>query len=389
METDIAIVGAGPAGLSFARLLASSGLHITVIDRQSGAALAVPEFDGRDIALTRRSVCLLRELGVWQRLADEDRPEIRRARVLDGNSPYTLDFDPAGRNDAALGHIVSNHLIRQALYAEVCSLDNVELRTGTGVEDLKSGLARATLTLADGNTLRARLIAAADSRFSETRRMAGISASMHDFGRVCIVCRMTHEEPHDATAFECFHYERTLAILPLTSNESSIVVTAGMDQRDAIMAMSDTAFADDIRRRFGSRYGCMTLSSKRFAYPLVGVHATRFHGGRVALVGDAAVGMHPVTAHGYNLGLSGAALLARLVIRAAARGDDIGAGRLLQAYSLRHQLSTRPMYHGTNEIVKIFTDDRKPARLVRTMALRAANRLPAVRRAIRHKLTYA
>ena len=133
METDIAIVGAGPAGLSFARLLASSGLHITVIDRQSGAALAVPEFDGRDIALTRRSVCLLRELGVWQRLADEDRPEIRRARVLDGNSPYTLDFDPAGRNDAALGHIVSNHLIRQALYAEVCSLDNVELRTGTGV----------------------------------------------------------------------------------------------------------------------------------------------------------------------------------------------------------------------------------------------------------------
>ena len=209
METDIAIVGAGPAGLSFARLLASSGLHITVIDRQSGAALAVPEFDGRDIALTRRSVCLLRELGVWQRLADEDRPEIRRARVLDGNSPYTLDFDPAGRNDAALGHIVSNHLIRQALYAEVCSLDNVELRTGTGVEDLKSGLARATLTLADGNTLRARLIAAADSRFSETRRMAGISASMHDFGRVCIVCRMTHEEPHDATAFECFHYERT------------------------------------------------------------------------------------------------------------------------------------------------------------------------------------
>lgn len=389
METDIAIVGAGPAGLSLARLLACSGLQISIVDRQDDAAISAPAFDGRDIALTRLSVRLLRELGVWQRLAEEDRPEIRHARVLDGNSPYTLDFDPANRNDAALGHIVSNHLIRQALYAEVRELDNVELLTGLAVESLQMSAHRAALGLSNGSELRAQLVVAADSRFSETRRMAGISASMHDFGRVCIVCRMTHEEPHEATAFECFHYERTLAVLPLSPNESSIVITAGMQQRDAILAMGKAEFEDDIRRRFADRYGRMSLSSERFAYPLVGVHAHRFYADRVALTGDAAVGMHPVTAHGYNLGLSGASLLAQLVVRASARGDDIASQGLLRTYNRRHQLSTRPMYHGTNEIVTFFTDDRRPAKFARTLALRAANRLPAVRRVIRHKLTYA
>jgi ubiquinone biosynthesis UbiH/UbiF/VisC/COQ6 family hydroxylase len=210
---------------------------------------------------------------------------------------------------------------------------------------------------------------------------------MHDFGRVCIVCRMEHQRPHEGIAFECFHYGRTLAVLPLTSHRSSIVVTAPMHQRDLIMDMDDAQFSYDIQNRFDSRYGDMNLISKKFAYPLVGVHASKFYAKRFALIGDAAVGMHPVTAHGYNLGLSGQEILANEIISAAAQQRDIGTMQLLERYQRKHMRTTKPMFHGTNEIVKFFTDDRFPAKLARKVALRLANRIPPIKRVIQNKLT--
>ena len=131
----------------------------------------------------------------------------------------------------------------------------------------------------------------------------------------------------------------------------------------------------------------MKLTSKRFAYPLVGVHASKFYAKRFALIGDAAVGMHPVTAHGYNLGLSGQDILAKEIISAAAQEGDIGATSLLERYQRQHMRTTKPMFHGTNEIVKFFTDDRVPAKLARLVALRLANRIPLIKRIIQSKLT--
>jgi 2-polyprenyl-6-methoxyphenol hydroxylase-like FAD-dependent oxidoreductase len=162
-----------------------------------------------------------------------------------------------------------------------------------------------------------------------------------------------------------------------------------MDHRNLIMEMDDAQFGCDIGHRFHNRYGDMKLLSKRFAYPLVGVHASNFYAKRFALIGDAAVGMHPVTAHGYNLGLSGQDILAREIIDAANQERDIGASSLLQRYQRKHMRTTMPMYHGTNEIVKLFTDDRVPAKLARQIALRLANRIPLVKQVIQSKLTEA
>ncbi len=153
--------------------------------------------------------------------------------------------------------------------------------------------------------------------------------------------------------------------------------------------MSDVRFSADIQQRFDDRYGDMNLISERFAYPLVGVHASVFCAKRFALIGDAAVGMHPVTAHGYNLGLSGQEILAKEIVNAAASQKDIAAAILLERYQRRHRRMTAPMFYGTNEIVKFFTDDRAPARLARTVALRLANRFPPIKRAIQSKLTEA
>jgi ubiquinone biosynthesis UbiH/UbiF/VisC/COQ6 family hydroxylase len=387
MTYDIIIVGAGPAGLSFARSLANSGLTIALIEKQTKQQLAVPEFDGRDIALTHLSVRILKDLGIWSRFEPADRPPIKKARVLDGTSPYCLDFGVENDSIEALGYIVSNHVIRKTLFDVVQTVDNIDIHPGLAVTSVSTNDSSATITLSDGQTMESSLVVAADSRFSETRRMLGIPASMHDFGRVCIVCRMQHEKHHHGIAFECFHYGRTLAVLPLTPKCSSIVVTAPMHLRESIMKMDDAEFADDIRRRFDGRYGNMQLTSKRFAYPLVGVHASKFYAKRFALIGDAAVGMHPVTAHGYNLGLSGQEILAHEIMDAVVRKKDIGATLLLDRYQRKHMRTTRPMFHGTNELVKFFTDDRRPAKLARTVALRLANRIPPIKRLIHNKLT--
>ena len=386
MTYDIIIVGAGPVGLSFARSLANTGLKIALVEKQSSEQLAAPEFDGRDIALTHASVRILKELGIWARFEPDDRPPIKAARVLDGTSPYCLKFDSAEDSIDALGFIVSNHVIRKALFDEVRTFDNVEIHSNLAVTSVSTDSSKACVVLSDGQIIEARLVVAADSRFSETRRMVGIPASMHDFGRVCIVCRMEHQRPHEGIAFECFHYGRTLAVLPLTSHHYSIVVTAPMNYRDAIMDMDDAQFGCDIRDRFNSRYGDMKLTTNRFAYPLVGVHASKFYAMRFALIGDAAVGMHPVTAHGYNLGLSGQDILAKEIITAAAQGRDIGATSLLERYQRQHMKATKPMFHGTNEIVKFFTDDRVLAKLARQVALRLANRIPLVKQIITSKL---
>ena len=387
MTYDIIIVGAGPAGLCFARSLANTGLRIALIEKQSRQQLATPKFDGRDIALTHLSVRILKELGIWARFEPDDRPPIKEARVLDGTSPYCLNFNSEKNLIGALGYIVSNHIIRKALFDEVQALDNIEIYSNLAVTSVSTNDSEASIVLSDGQIMESRLVVAADSRFSETRRMVGIPASMHDFGRVCIVCRMEHHKPHDGIAFECFHYGRTLAVLPLTSHRSSIVVTASMDRRHSIMEMDEAQFSCDIRHRFDSRYGDMKLVSKRFEYPLVGVHASKFYTKRFALIGDAAVGMHPVTAHGYNLGLSGQEILAKEIIDAAEEQKDIGATSLLQGYQRKHMQTTKPIFHGTNEIVKFFTDDRVPAKLARKVALRLADRIPLVKRVIQNKLT--
>lgn len=387
MDYDIAVVGAGPAGLSFARSLAGTDLRIALIERQNDEQLFEPEFDGRDIALTHLSVRILEEQGVWDRIDAAERHVIREARVLDGVSPFYLSFQAGNDTDHVLGHIVSNHVIRKALVEAARTLENVDLLTDLAVSSVEADEGKASVTLSDDRRIEARLVVAADSRYSETRRRAGIPASMQDFGRVCIVCRMEHEKPHRGIASECFRYGSTLAALPLADKQSSIVVTAPAAHCDELMAMDHERFAAVVCERLEHRYGTMQLITRRFAYPLVAVHADRFFADRLALIGDAAVGMHPVTAHGFNLGLSGQKILADGIAGARMRETDIGALSLLSGYERRHMRTTRPMYLGTNQIVKLFTDDRPHAKFARHVGLRLADAIPPIKRVIRNKLT--
>jgi ubiquinone biosynthesis UbiH/UbiF/VisC/COQ6 family hydroxylase len=387
IETDIVIIGAGPAGLGFARAISGSGLRLTLIERQPRKVLDTPPEDGRDIALTHTSEETMKALGIWDHIPEGEIGLIRDARVIDGTDPYALRFDAAETGAPYLGRIVPNHLIRRATWASVKDDPAVTVLAERSVTHVETDAIAGRVTLDDGTEITAPLIVAADSRLSETRRRMGIAAQMTDFGRTVIVCEMTHELSHDEIATECFHYDRTLAILPMAGLKSSVVVTMPSDQADEVLAMSPEAYAADIAERFEHRLGRMELASERHTYPLMGVLASRFVSRRFALVGDAAVGMHPVTAHGYNLGLSGASILAEELNGARMRGEDIGAFEALLAYERRHRRKVLPLYHGTNAIVRLYTDTSGPAKMLRSAALRLGNAITPAKRLIEKQLT--
>ncbi len=389
IHQDVVIIGAGPVGLSLACALADAQFSVTVIERQTRATLANPAPDGRDIALTHRSAGILQALGFWQRFPAEDVAPIREARVLNGESPRFLRFDTQGSGHSALGYLVSNHVVRKAAFEAAAARGSVTLLDGVRVEDVNTACSAGEVRLADGRALSARLVIAADSRMSETRRQMGIGAELRDFGRDVIVCRMAHEAPSDGIAYECFGYGRTLAVLPLNQRQVSAVVTVPTDRSDALTRLPAQDYAAMVRDQFGARLGEMRLAGERHAYPLVAVYAHRFAIHRFALAGDAAVGMHPVTAHGFNFGLYGVEVLTRVLAAARAAGQDIGIFETLRRYEAEHRRATRSLYLGTNALVGLFTDDRGPARAARAAVLSIAERLPPLKAAITRRLTGA
>ena len=178
MNYDVIIIGAGPAGLSFARTLEDTNLKIALIEKSSLNDLKDPKEDGREIALTHLSVKLMKELGAWQRIEADSISPIKKAKVFNGDSSYSLDFTRPSRSMEALGYLIPNHLIRKAFYEEVETMKNVEIIANSNVDDIHINDAIGTVTLSSGVVLSAPLVVSADSRFSDTRRQMGISAHM-------------------------------------------------------------------------------------------------------------------------------------------------------------------------------------------------------------------
>ena len=388
-DADVLVVGAGPAGLALACALADAGLRTRVLEQAPLSTLPAPPEDGRDIALTHRGRRILQQLGLWEQLPADEIAPLKAAQVTNGRSPLVLPFDARADGHAQLGWLVPNHHIRAACFAGALARgERVQVQGDARVTALAIEADGARLTLADGSVLRAPLVVAADSRFSTLRRMAGIGARMLDFGRTAIVARMGHERAHDGTAHECFLQGHTLAMLPMAGRQSSVVWTVSSDGAAELMAATPEAFAARVDQAFGHRLGALHLTGQRHAYPLVAVYAERFCRDRFALIGDAAVGMHPVTAHGYNFGLYGIEVLAReLGALAGGLASAAAMDRALQRYADEHRRTTWPIYLGTNLVVKLFTDDRPAALLAREAVVRISRLASPIRRAVARQLT--
>ena len=386
---DIVIIGGGPAGLSFACSMIEADVKVLVVEKSNIDAIANPQADGREIALTHLSLNILKKLGVWDLIDHAQVAPLREAKVFDGDSPSLLNFKSDDSSIEALGYLVPNYQVRQALYQRVQQADNITLMTEAMVDNVEYLEDHSAVLFADDTIINAKLVIAADSRFSNIRRKVGIPALMKDFSKVMIVTKMEHENSHNNIALECFDYGQTLALLPMVGNASSVVLTVTTNKAQAMLDMSEADFNTKITKDFKGELGKMTQSGERHSYPLVAVHAQTFIADRFALIGDAAVGMHPVTAHGFNLGLRGQDILATLIKEACAHGQDIGSASLLKLFEKKHINLTRLMFFGTNGIVALFTNDAPVIKQVRRFVLKFAEHFPPIKYLISNHLTEA
>ena len=370
---DIVVVGGGPIGIAFACGLAGTKIKIAIVDKLSKNSMSNPKVDGREIALTQHSLKILEKLDVWNFVPKKLISAIKEARVLDGNSKYFLNFDHSEIKKECLGYIVPNYLIRKSLFKRLKNLKNVTVINNNECLSVNVSKKHATLKMSKGGPIKTSLVIAADSRFSKMRSKMGISAFTRNFDKNMIVCRMKHKKSHKNIAYEFFRYNQTQASLPYIKNQSGIVTTATKDLTEVLMKMSKKEFNKEMENNFNNSFGKMELIGKRYSYPMITTYAKKFTSHRFAVIGDAAVGMHPVTAHGFNLGLKGLDILNNEIKRALKNKTDIGVVDVLKNYQFKLHRAAAPVYLATNGIINLYTSNILPAKITRQFILRFVN----------------
>jgi 2-octaprenyl-6-methoxyphenol hydroxylase len=384
MTTDVLIVGGGLNGPLAALALAHAGLRSTVIDARPRTDFD-GAFDGRSYAVALGSVRMLMALGLWERLAPDAQPiEAIRAsdgRAGEGASRLHLAFDASEIGEPYMGQMVEDRHLRPALLDAVDAHPLIEARFGTAVTAQEAGTGSVTVTMAEGETLTARLLIGADGRASDTARHAGIRRVGRDYGQAALVCAIAHERPHHGTAHQFFMPAGPLAILPLRGDRSSLVWTESADTAAEITALPDADYLDLLRPRVGKFLGEIDLVGGRHSYPLALTLAQDFAAPRTALVGDAAHGIHPIAGQGLNLGFKDIAALADVLTEARRRGEDIGAADVLARYARWRRFDTVAMGVATDAVNRLFSNDDPFLRGARVLGMGAVSALPPARRA--------
>lgn len=381
---DVLIVGGGMVGMTLACALAGAGVAVAVIDRGRPEAQAAPEYDGRASAIAHASAQALKGIGIWPLLEPHASP-IADIRVADGHpmrgvSPLFLHYDHRDVGAAPFGYIVENRHIRSALSVFAAGLPRLTLLAPAEVTGLSRDSHRAEVRLADGGTVGAGLVVAADGRFSRVRKQAGIAATDLRYRQTSIVCTVRHERAHNGVAVELFLPGGPFAMLPMTEDRCNVVWTERADLAPAYLALGDDAFLDELRRRFGDWLGAIELAGPRFSYPLGVLHAERYTDLRLALVGDAAHAIHPIAGQGLNLGLRDVAALAELIVDSHRLGLDPAGPQVLERYARWRRFDTMLLTAVTDGLNRLFSNDIGALRLARDLGLAGVNRLPPLKR---------
>jgi len=394
LETEVAILGAGPVGATLAAALSARGVPTAILDAAPLPPMALQGFDGRAYAIALASRRLLEEAGVWARLPTDPCP-IQGIKVADGRigerpSALDLDFDAAEVANEPFGWMVEARALRVALNAQLPELPGVQVFAPM-TADVARDTAGATLTLKDGRRIRARLVIGAEGRNSPLRLSAGIGAARHDYRQIGMVGAFAHERPHNNRALELFLPAGPLAQLPLSDlrefgvsalpHASAFVLAESRGVAQRLLAMDDAGFKRELQRRLGDWLGDIEPIGRRWSYPLTAMHAMRYTAERMALVGDAAHGMHPIAGQGLNIGFRDVASLSRLVGDAHAAGLDVGPPALLRRYQAERRPDALMMIGATHVLEKLFGNDVGVVRLARRLGIAAVDRIPALKRA--------
>jgi 2-octaprenyl-6-methoxyphenol hydroxylase len=382
--SKILIVGGGLNGAALALALAQTGHSVCVIDTLGEKVRKNAAFDGRSYALALASKRLLDAIGVWERVEEHAQPMLE-IKVTDGHagigpSPFFMHFDHAEIEEGPMGYMVEDRHLRRA-FLEAMAKDNAITQiNGRTVVSQQVDATGVTLTLDDGASVEGHLIVGCDGRSSGTASRAGIKRTGWDYSQTALVCAIEHDLPHNGIAHQFFMPPGPLAILPLTGNRSSIVWSERTEAAQRINALPEAEYLQVLRPRFGDFLGDIRLQGDRFTYRLNLTIANSFISDRLALVGDAAHGMHPIAGQGLNAGLRDVGALAEVLTLAGRRGEDIGSVLVLERYQEWRRFDTASLAMATDVFNKLFSNDNPLLRLGRDIGMGIVGSLPGLRR---------
>ncbi|WP_292458604.1 ubiquinone biosynthesis hydroxylase [Mesorhizobium sp.] len=383
---DVLVAGAGYVGLAAAVSLkqARPGLAIALVDAAPAGAW---QRDGRASAIAAAACRMLDQLGVWAEIVPQAQAItemiITDSRTADPVRPVFLTFDGEVAPGEPFAHMVANRVLNGALRASAEKL-GIDIIEGVAVQGFETNGAGITVHLADGATLKARLLVAADGVNSKLRDMAGIKTVKWEYGQSGIVCTVAHERPHNGRAEEHFLPAGPFATLPLKpgedgTNRSSIVWVERTPDAEKLVAGDDLLFEHELEQRFGLKLGEIRVADKPRAWPLGLTIARAFVAPRIALAGDAAHGIHPIAGQGLNLGFKDVAALAEVIVEADRLGRDIGALDVLERYQQWRRFDTVQMGVTTDALNRLFSNDIGPLRTVRDIGLGLVERMPRLK----------
>lgn len=381
-KRDLLILGGGLVGMTLALAAARKGISSHVVDRADPAELTADGFDGRASAISTASWNLFENIGLADALAPHGCP-IQSIAVTDGMKPGRIDFRPEP-HEGSLGVMFANRQLRLALFEAAKDEPLIDWHARSEVLKRERGEFGVSATISSGERLPASLMVAAEGRNSPTREEAGIAVAKWDYRHRAIITVLTHAKPHEGVAWEIFYPAGPFALLPMLdkpdgSHRSALVWT--VNERDAagVLALSDRAFIAEVEKRMHGLYGAIAVDGPRSSYPLGFHHTAKITAQRLALVGDAGHGLHPIAGQGLNVGLRDVGALVEVLVDGMRLGLDPGDKQLLTCYERWRGLDTFMVAFATDGLTRLFGIPGRIPSAIRRLGMGMVQRTPMLK----------
>jgi 2-octaprenyl-6-methoxyphenol hydroxylase len=382
-KRDLLILGGGLVGMTLALAAARKGLSSHVVDRADPAELTAEDFDGRASAISTASWNLFTNIGLAERLEPHGCP-IASIAVTDGMKPGRIDFEPKPE-EGSLGRMFANRELRLALFEAAKSEALIAWHAKAEVTERQRGEHGVSAALADGTKLAAALMVGAEGRNSPTREEAGVTVARWNYRHRAIIAGLTHEKPHEGVAWEIFYPAGPFALLPLLDGQngrhrSALVWTVAEKDAAGVLALSERAFVAEAEKRMHGIFGAIALDGARSSYPLGFHHTAKITAQRLALVGDAAHGLHPIAGQGLNVGLRDVGALVEVMAEGMRLGLEPGDAQLLARYERWRGLDTFMVALATDGLTRLFGVPGRLPSAVRRFGMGLVQRTPPLKR---------